>query len=421
MTETNQFRYSAHDEAVARAIAVKPSGGMSTEERWVSETRATLDLLIPLIPFGGRVLDFGTGPGRLIHPLLSARRDISVVAVDASSEMLEHAKATLSESEISRVRFALVDGPVSLARAAPPGSVDVAVGLYVLQHISEEDVRETVRVLKESLRPGGALFVINLFERSVPIPTPQETAATGATDRDVAIRAVATDAVAHGAAWKADSIDLLGELRAQFSSVHPLSLLDSGFPPRLASRHFGVICRSGATTATESARYLHDKYERLAAHEDLLVDQRTAFFVAITSVIAAVVYFALSSQGTSPLFWRVLLLSSAGMSTLSVFWLFTVERTIHSQRLFRDHAKTIERLWPLADSPIARSTSGPYLSQPFSAHQIEFLERRDGRPNLRLLHSLPPSVLWSRLPWVFLVLGGIGVGFAILHHGYAGW
>src|SRR5687767_651653 len=48
-----------------------------------------------LVPDGGRLLDLGVGPGRALHRLLAARRDVVATGVDLAPNMLATAREFL--------------------------------------------------------------------------------------------------------------------------------------------------------------------------------------------------------------------------------------------------------------------------------------------------------------------------------------
>jgi len=108
--------------------------------------------LLDLVPNQGKLLDLGTGTGRLLEALRD--RAASVVAVDASPAMLEEAKRRMSATGVDDVDFRLGDlGHLPLS----DGEVDTVVANMVLHHAPEpaQAVSEIYRVL----RPGGTLLL----------------------------------------------------------------------------------------------------------------------------------------------------------------------------------------------------------------------------------------------------------------------
>lgn len=129
----------------------------------------------------GRMLDLGTGPGHI--PLLVCERfpDATVVAIDLSPRMLEHAERRRAASpHASRIELRLGD-----AKGLPfdDASFDVVFSNTILHHVAEPlgMLREAARVL----RPGGVLMIRDLYRP----PTPErarELVALHAADMDPA-------------------------------------------------------------------------------------------------------------------------------------------------------------------------------------------------------------------------------------------
>ncbi|HTW11658.1 MAG TPA: metalloregulator ArsR/SmtB family transcription factor [Solirubrobacteraceae bacterium] len=115
--------------------------------------RALLDMLVGEGPIG-RLLDIGTGTGRILE-LLAPHTEQSV-GLDVDHEMLQLARATLGEAQLSQV--AVRQGDVH----RPPfeaGSFDVAVMHHVL-HLLDEPGEALVDAAR-LLRPGGRLLVVD--------------------------------------------------------------------------------------------------------------------------------------------------------------------------------------------------------------------------------------------------------------------
>ncbi|MFQ5748445.1 MAG: class I SAM-dependent methyltransferase [Planctomycetota bacterium] len=112
----------------------------------------------------GRMLDLGTGPGRI--PLLVCERipDCTVLGVDLADSMLAIAEARRKESPFSkRVEFRRAD-----VKELPfeDGSFDAVFSNTLLHHIPEpaELLGEARRVLK----PGGVLLIRDLYRPPSP-------------------------------------------------------------------------------------------------------------------------------------------------------------------------------------------------------------------------------------------------------------
>ena len=107
---------------------------------------------------GERVLDVGTGPGRLVAEIARRRPGLEVIGVDPSEDMLVRARARTSR---------LANARVVLASAEDLPFEDESVGAIVsslsCHHWSDpaEALAEQARVL----RPGGRLWVLDLASR----------------------------------------------------------------------------------------------------------------------------------------------------------------------------------------------------------------------------------------------------------------
>ncbi|HLH13975.1 MAG TPA: metalloregulator ArsR/SmtB family transcription factor, partial [Solirubrobacteraceae bacterium] len=113
--------------------------------------RALLDMLVGEGPIG-RLLDIGTGTGRILE-LLAPHSEQSI-GLDPDHEMLQVARAALGEAQLSRaaVRHGDVHRP-----PFEPGSFDVAVMHHVLHLL--DDPGAAVCDAARLLRPSGRLLI----------------------------------------------------------------------------------------------------------------------------------------------------------------------------------------------------------------------------------------------------------------------
>jgi len=119
--------------------------------------QAVEDALLTLIPADdpGRLLDIGTGTGRVLELLASRVRQ--ALGVDASKSMLALARSRLSGEQFAHCAVRLAD---MYRLPVADQTFDTAV-LQMVLHYAEDPlgvVTETARVL----RPGGRLIVIDL-------------------------------------------------------------------------------------------------------------------------------------------------------------------------------------------------------------------------------------------------------------------
>jgi ArsR family transcriptional regulator len=120
---------------------------------------AVEDALLGLIPAGpeGRLLDIGTGTGRVLE--LLAPRVRQALGIDASKAMLALARSRLSEPGFVHCAVRLAD---MYRLPLADHSFDTVVLQMVLHHA--EDPAGAVREAARVLAPGGTLLVIDLAE-----------------------------------------------------------------------------------------------------------------------------------------------------------------------------------------------------------------------------------------------------------------
>src|SRR5271166_870805 len=119
-----------------------------------AEVEAALLALVPEYD-GGRLVDIGTGTGRVLE--LLAPRISQGVGVDASKAMLALARSRLARAGLTHCSMRLAD---MYRLPLPEASFDIAV-LQMVLHYAEDPpgvLAEVARVL----RPGGRLIIIDL-------------------------------------------------------------------------------------------------------------------------------------------------------------------------------------------------------------------------------------------------------------------
>lgn len=103
----------------------------------------------------GRVLDVGTGPGRVPLALAEARPGLRVEGIDLSEEMVEHARHAAVEAGLQdRVAFSVGD---VTDLEYPDDSFDLIISTLSQHHWADVDggIRELLRVLK----PTGQIWI----------------------------------------------------------------------------------------------------------------------------------------------------------------------------------------------------------------------------------------------------------------------
>jgi len=102
---------------------------------------------------GARVLDIGTGPGRLPIGLAKRRNDLRLVGMDISGDMVAIARESARKEGV-RVKFVL--GTAS-ALPFPPSSFDLIFSTLSLHHWREPE--KAFSEIKRALKKGGRLIV----------------------------------------------------------------------------------------------------------------------------------------------------------------------------------------------------------------------------------------------------------------------
>lgn len=113
------------------------------------------------------VFEFGCGTGRFARTLLAEHlpADASYLGVDVSTTMVQLSRARLSPWS-GRAEVRRTSGSPHLA--VPAGGFDRFVATYVLDLLSDEDMRATLREAYRVLSPDGLLCLANLTEGATP-------------------------------------------------------------------------------------------------------------------------------------------------------------------------------------------------------------------------------------------------------------
>lgn len=106
------------------------------------------------LPDGARVLDAGTGPGRVPTALARAHPTWTVEGLDLEPGMIEHARRQDPEQKVT-----FTVGDVA-ALPYPDATFDLIVSSLSQHHWS--DVDGAIRDLRRVLRPGGELWIYDV-------------------------------------------------------------------------------------------------------------------------------------------------------------------------------------------------------------------------------------------------------------------
>jgi SAM-dependent methyltransferase len=140
----------------------------------VTDVDITVRTIGELAGVGGRVLELGTGTGRLSVPM--AAEGLAVTGIDTSDVMLDRLVARDPDRSVNVVRGDMVDD-------LPPGPFDVVLVAYntIFNLLTEARQQACFAAVARSLRAGGA-FVVEAF-----VPDLDVIGAPAVTVRSMAI------------------------------------------------------------------------------------------------------------------------------------------------------------------------------------------------------------------------------------------
>jgi len=101
----------------------------------------------------GRVLDLGTGDGRLLDLVLTARPGASGVGLDFNAEMLARARERFAGDDRAEIAEHDLDDPLP-----GDGAFDVIVSSFAIHHVPDERKRALYQECFDRLAPGGAFL-----------------------------------------------------------------------------------------------------------------------------------------------------------------------------------------------------------------------------------------------------------------------
>ncbi len=100
----------------------------------------------------GSLIDLGCGAGMLLGQISRHKRFTRLVGIEVDAESAEIAKKTHPYAEIHQIM--VQEAPAQMAEA-----FDCGVCIDVLEHLSDNDVRDFLEKTYQLLKPGGSFFV----------------------------------------------------------------------------------------------------------------------------------------------------------------------------------------------------------------------------------------------------------------------
>jgi ubiquinone/menaquinone biosynthesis C-methylase UbiE len=128
--------------------------GYDRHARWIARrlrARIIADVVAAGLAPGARVLDAGTGPGRLPLEIAAALPTAEVVGVDLSPQMIDYARRQPGAERITFTAADVADLPF------PDGTFDLIVSSISQHHWTSPEIG--VGELHRVLRPGGRLWI----------------------------------------------------------------------------------------------------------------------------------------------------------------------------------------------------------------------------------------------------------------------
>ena len=123
--------------------------------------RVIRDVIAANLAEGSRILDVGTGPGRVPHAVANALPQIRIAALDLSPQMVEQARHRATTAE-RPAQLGFVVGDVA-SLPYPGGTFDLIISSMSQHHWT--DPPAALRELRRVLRPAGRLWIYDVRRR----------------------------------------------------------------------------------------------------------------------------------------------------------------------------------------------------------------------------------------------------------------
>jgi hypothetical protein len=158
----------------------------------------------------------------------------------------------------------------------------------------------------------------------------------------------------------------------------------------------------------DDRKWLHDKYERLAAEEGQLATARTSYYAAIGTVLVTGVVVAIADLSSNRFILAGIATFLAGLGILISFvWAVLLHRTNDAQAMWREAAEQLEEVDPplegVLNAPVtlrSGDTIPVNLLRPYQTHR----ERFGASHQISWMDRTNPARLTEVLPVAFLVI-----------------
>jgi ubiquinone/menaquinone biosynthesis C-methylase UbiE len=210
--------------------------------------------ITPVVRAGDRVLDLACGPGDQLAQNARLNPDARFVGLDASTDMLDKARATLAQHGAGNVELAA--GDMTRLSGIDDASVDCVTCTMSLHHLPNLGaLASTMRAVRRVLKPDGGFYIVD-FGRLKRVSTQRFFAEERRTSQTVEF-----------------TQEYFDSLRAAFS-VAELANAAALLDPR-ALRHatplapFLVVCKSANRRGLDAAtRHMaRETYRHLSAQQ----------------------------------------------------------------------------------------------------------------------------------------------------------
>ncbi len=174
--------------------------------------------------------------------------------------------------------------------------------------------------------------------------------------------------------------------------------------------------QSPAVLSAEERKWLHDKYERLAAEESQLALGRTSYYAAVGSVLITGVVIAIADLSSQRFVLATIATYLAALGLLISFvWAVLLHRTNDAMALWREAARRLEDQTPPLDGELpggvtlrSKEVVSVNLLRPYTVHDRRFARSRE----ISWMDRINPSRLTEVLPIAFLALWTVVLVFA---------